>query len=411
MSFASGQAATAADVELLTPSVLSLTGDARLVGASGERSWIDEGFGKLRSSGGAGGEFRIKPELGSANIVWQPRAGFAWSATVVASIQGGERSEAGLSEAFASFKPMRRDGLSFSARAGLMWPPISTEHGGADWHVTDTVTPSAINSWVAEELRPLAAEATIAADLNGHNLSATAAIMSANDTAGTLLAFRGWALHDRRTLAVNRQPLPPLPEELEYYQPQYTHPLLDVSPGFARRPGYYARVAWQTPDNVRLELFRYDNRARPEWVNEELEWGWRTRFQQVAAVARPLGELEIKGQAMVGRTQMGIEEQGRLWVDARFKAAFLLATHPLGKGKLAARIEKFHVRQNGSLLTQDAGEPGRAALLAYSHPLAAGLTGIAEALHVSSRRGQREEIGLAARQTQTQLQVSIRFFW
>ena len=56
-----------------------------------------------------------------------------------------------------SFRPMRGSKIAFSARAGLMWPPVSLEHEGADWHVKDSITPSAINSWIGEEVRPVAA--------------------------------------------------------------------------------------------------------------------------------------------------------------------------------------------------------------------------------------------------------------
>ena len=118
---------------------------------------------------------------------------------------------------------MRSDKLAFSARAGLMWPPISLEHEGADWHVKDSITPSAINSWIGEEVRPVAAEGTVAATLGEHKLRATAALMVANDTAGTLLTFRGWALHDRMTLAFRRQPLPPLETRYQDYQAPFTH--------------------------------------------------------------------------------------------------------------------------------------------------------------------------------------------
>ena len=46
-----------------------------------------------------------------------------------------------------------------------MWPPVSLEHEGADWHVQDSITPSAINSWIGEEVRPVALEGTLAANL------------------------------------------------------------------------------------------------------------------------------------------------------------------------------------------------------------------------------------------------------
>ena len=117
------------------PTRCELTGDVRLVAVDGEQSWVDGGFGKLRSSGDDGGDFRLTPQLGNVNLVWQPQFTYSLSATIVGSLQGGERTEAGLSQAYLSFRPMRSDKLAFSARAGLMWPPISLEHEGADWHV------------------------------------------------------------------------------------------------------------------------------------------------------------------------------------------------------------------------------------------------------------------------------------
>src|SRR4029453_8098173 len=126
------------------------------------------------------------------------------------------------------------------------------EHEGPDWHVADTVTPSAINSWIGEEVRPAAVETTVDARVGSGRLVATAALFAANDPGGTLLALRGWALHDRKTLAFRRQPLPELNEDMEYVQPRFTHPLLDIHPGFAVRPGFYGRLAWETGLPLRI---------------------------------------------------------------------------------------------------------------------------------------------------------------
>src|SRR5256885_3409696 len=169
--------AAASDFDLFSANTLEADGDVRLVAVDGEKSWLDGGFGKLRSSGGDD-DVRIRLELGNINLVWQPQFTWSLSATIVGSLQGGARTEAGLSQAYLSFRPMRSGKLAVSARAGLMWPPISLEHEGADWHVKDSITPSAINSWIREELRPVAAEGTLAATFGGHKLRAIAAIMA-----------------------------------------------------------------------------------------------------------------------------------------------------------------------------------------------------------------------------------------
>jgi len=395
--------------DLISPGTFELSGDLRLVGVDGEKSWVDRGFGKLRS--GSDGDFRVRPQLGNVNLIWKPQ--FAWSlgATVVGSLQGGDRTEVGISQAYLTFKPMRGRKLALSARAGLMFPPVSLEHEGADWQVKDSITPSAINSWIGEEVRPVAVEGTLAATLGEHNVRAIAALMAANDTAGTLLTFRGWALHDRMTLAFHRQPLPPLEEDVAGYQAQSTHPLLDVSKGFADRPGYYAKLEWQPPIPVRFELFRYDNRADPEAVNSGLEWGWRTAFNHIGVVANLGGDATLKIQAMDGRTRMGfVEAVGRRWVDNRFRSAFALLTGPIGPFGLTARIDAFDTRNRGSDIGDEYDDTGWAAMLAGKREFGR-FTGLVELLHVSSKREDREQIGLEPRQRQTQLQAEVRMRW
>ena len=400
-------ATPASAADFFSADTVELSGDLRLVAVDGPESWVDGGFGKLRS--GSNGDPRVTPQLGNASIVWKPE--FTWSlgATVVGSFQGGERTEAGLSQAYLTFKPMRGTKIAASGRLGLMWPPVSLEHEGADWHVRDSITPSAINSWIGEEVRPVAAEATLAATLGSHQLRATAAVMAANDTAATLLTFRGWALHDRTTLAFHRQPLPPL-GEFTGIQAPYTHPLIDLHEGFAHRPGYYAKLAWQPPVPVRFELFHYDNRANPEDVTLDMEWGWHTRFDNVGLVADLGGGTEFRAQALTGRTHMGFVEEGRRWINNRFRSAFVLLSRPFGPYGLAVRAEAFGTHNRGGWWTEEYDERGWSAMIAGKRDFGH-FAGLVELLHVSSRNGSLEEQGLAPRERQTQGQAELRMRW
>lgn len=402
-------AASGSDLRLFTADSFEGSGDVRLVGVDGEKGWLDGGFGKLRS--GSAGEWKLDPQLGNANLIWKPQFTWSLSAIIVGSLQGGADTQVGLSQAYLSFRPMRAStGTAFSARAGLMWPPISLEHEGADWHVADSITPSAINSWIGEEVRPVAAEGTIEADLGQSKLRATGALFAANDTAGTLLTFRGWGLDDRTTLAFNAWRLPPLGDELTGLQAPFTHPLLDLHSGFAHRPGYYAKLAWQTPLAVRIELFRYDNRANPEDVNADLEWGWHTRFDNIGLAANFGGGVVLKAQALVGRTQMGFPEAGRRWVDNQFRSAFVMLSRPLGPYGISLRAEGFSTRNRGSLWTSEYDEHGWSAMLAAKRQFGL-VTGFLELLHEASDSPAREHAGEEPSRRQTQIQAEIRMHW
>ena len=165
-----------------------------------------------------------------------------------------------------------------------------------------------------------------------------------------------------------------------------------------------------SPVPVRVDLFRYDNRANPEVANADLEWGWRTRFNQLAATAELGSGAELKAQAMAGHTKMGFPEGERRWVDARFRSAFLLLTKPFGRFRVTARAETFEVRNKGGVWDSEYDDTGWSAMLAAKREWGA-ITGLLELLHVSSKREDREIVGLKPRQRQTQLQAELRTNW
>lgn len=402
--------ASAAEIDLASADTLMLSGDFRLSLANGEPSWVDAGFGKLRFGSNASALPRIT--LGASKLVWQPKLGWALAATVVGTVQERNRLEAGLSEAYLRFKPLSDGSLSFNARAGLMWPPVSLEHTGPDWAVRDTITPSAINSWIGEEVKVVGAEATVSARVGGGKISASGALFDADDTAGALLTFRGWALHDLTSLAWRKQPLPPLNPAIREYQPQYSHALKEIDGGFLRRPGWYARAALQFTAPVQVEAIHYDNGSNPEAADEYMEWGWRTRFDNIGLTAELAPSTTLRAQAMQGRTRMGLVEDGRRWIDMRFRSAFLLVTQQLSeKTSFSARGEGFDTQNDGSEVGSADNEHGWAFTAAAKHELGSGLTGLVEALHVNSHKSSRARAGLSPTQAQNQLQGSLRYRW
>src|ERR1700748_3413369 len=108
--------APASELRLFTPDTLEVSTDVRLVAVDGEKGWLDGGLGKLRS--GSDGELRVQPQLGNSDLGVKPQFPFSLGAPVGGAVQGGQRTNAGLSEAYLTFRPMRGSGgASFSARA------------------------------------------------------------------------------------------------------------------------------------------------------------------------------------------------------------------------------------------------------------------------------------------------------
>jgi hypothetical protein len=384
---------------------LIVTADIRLTAVDGEPSWTDGAFGKARfGPERASGQLHVVPRSVEGDLVWQPALSWSIGAMLAVTAQTGQEHAVDLSEAYLTWLRAPHGALKLSGRAGLFWPPVSLEHSGPEWAVTETITPSAINSWIGEEVKVGGAEATASLPIEHHGrVYATIGLFGFNDTSGTLLAFRGWALSDLKATAFGHLPLPPRGSFLQMAQAGETRPVIEID----NRPGYYARLGWTPEASIRLHAIHYDNRGNPEASTPANQWGWRTRFTELGGTAG-FGATRITAQAMTGRTGMGFPRLGGIWVDTQFRSAFALVTRTIGKGSVSGRIEAFGTRSEGSVIGAQDSEDGWAATLAAKRSFGAHVTVLAEALHVDSDRASRARVALTARQDQTVLQLAFR---
>ena len=377
--------------------------DVRASVTGGETSWVEGGFGKLRY-GGDDGDTQPRIKIASADLAWKPR--FTWFANGLVSIthQNGQSNDLDLNEAY--FKLKSKPGKTqISARGGLFWPPISQEHSGSFWNVDDSITPSAINSWVGEEVKVIGLETTLKHKFGEHEVSVTGAAFKHNDTSGTLLSYRGWALHDLKATHRGNMRLPPLGASITPYQDSITTPNWELD----NRLGYYARVDWKPPAPLSLYAFRYDNRGDGT-SSRQRQTSWCTAFWNVGGAAQIGERTRLKAQAMWGATCVGGKFLGKYPVDTQFASAFALITREVGKGAISSRLDYFKTNERGFAAPQDRIENGWAAMIAYKRPLGQHLDALVEALHVSSERAARRTLaGVNAKQRQTVVQTSFRF--
>ena len=392
--------------DLFSRDTFAILLDGRFVVANGEQSWIDDGFGKTRFGGTDSEDYKVRAVPVEATMAWMPRFSSSLSANISGGWQRGQQHHADLIEAFVNWLPPQHGALGVSARAGLMWPEISLEHAtGGTWSTVYTITPSAINAWVGEEVKPIAAEVTLHASIGQSQIAATGAVFAFNDTSGTLLSFRGWALHDIKATAFGHFPLPPLNDFMKFAQQDETRSLIELD----HRPGFYGRLEWRPPAPVGVSVFYYDNRGDPHAFNKNLQWGWRTRFWNVGVNADLGPNTRLLAQGMTGSTIMGFETNGVPWVHTHFRSAYVLINQTIDdKTSVTGRVEAFGTRERGSEMSPDESEHGWSWTADVKHSLTNNLTLMFEALNVRSRRGTRERIGLDPFQAQTVFQVALR---
>lgn len=387
-----------ARAELFSRDTVSGLVDLRLVAADGEASWIDGRVGKARFGDGHQGV-----RLGEAALVWNPRFSDTVSAVIVGESQDGQRHLVDLGEGYLAYRSRPGSALRVSARAGVFYPPISLEHDGLDWSVPDTLTPSAINTWVAEETKVVGAEATLRRTLAGQAFSLTVGGFKNGDTSGTELTFRGWALHDLKSPVFGRFPLPPLSARMAQRQAPSTTPLAEID----GRIGYYGRVEWRPSPVLAFDLLRYENEGDRTSVDANREWSWETRFWNLG-MRLDLDTVAVKAQIMTGETLMGRSNANGIWADMGFDAAYVSVSKALGPGSATVRYDRFSTTDRTNKATDNNAEHGWSGLAAYRWDIKPNSQIVFEALHIDSFRRDRARLGLAPRQAQTVLQTAFR---
>jgi hypothetical protein len=314
----------------------------RGVWVEGRPSWLEAGFGRLTDGADAPSdsalEARGQLQLG---LAWEPSPEWRIRAHGVAqgepSRYAGRR--VGLVEGFVQYRPDLTPRLAARLRAGSFFPQTSLENTERLWQSPYTLTLSALNTWTAEEVRLTGLDAVLAWRSDGGDVVELAgAAFAANDTAGALVAWRGFTLGDRLTTHGERLPLPPLaslaPGAEFGEQRAGTRPFEELD----GRPGWQVRALWSGAGGAGLRGAYLDNRG--DRALHRGQYAWDTRFGTVGAEV-PLGPWRLIAEGMIGDTGMGPAAPGGPRVDVRFRTGYLLASWARGRWRASARVDGF----------------------------------------------------------------------
>lgn len=371
-----------------------------------EVSWRDGGLGKLADTDNGLSAYRFY-------LDYSGRLADTVTANLVAEAFDDERNDSlGLTEAYLQWRPVPVNALRTQVRVGMFYPRLSLENGDPGWSSEFLNSFSAINSWVAEELRTFGAELDVHLRVSvlGQPLRVglTGSLFWNNDPAGGLLAWRGWSLHGRQSRLGESLALAELPtlhdDGLFSGQAENLKPFEELD----GEAGYTVGVHFRTQRGLLLQASHYDNRADPLLL-EGGQYGWGTRFNQVGLRTRLPGDVTLVSQWMSGSTQMGPVDHGRHAVDLTFRSHFVLVSRDWGDRRASLRYDDFETVNRDTTPMDTNSESGNAVAIAYRHRFSDRAEAFAEWLSINARRDARMYFNEPTRARENRVTLNLRF--
>ncbi|HEX9138333.1 MAG TPA: hypothetical protein VF848_00975 [Steroidobacteraceae bacterium] len=377
---------------------LDWTVDVRAVSSDGEPSELDGGMGALRfgsnQQGLRLGLLRLGYRADLADLVHFD----------IEAVSYGDHAKnlVDLTEAYAEVRPLPFHGWRSRLKLGAFYPDISLEDRLAGWRSPYTLSNSAINTWVGEEIRTIGAQYSLdwLGRQMGHDFDAgvSAGVFSWNEPAGTVLAAQGWNITDRQSTlfspygAIRQTPVPPT---TEFYS------------GFDHAIGFDFGLNANYRGWVELKALHYDNRADPSAFSADIQqFAWRTKFDSAGVRVTPTDALTVIAQYMNGMT--AISPGGALNLF-NFRSEFALVSYQHSAERFSLRFDRFDLDQPVASDADYGIDDGHAWTLAYQHQFDQHWNAVLEEVLVVSNNNSRFYIGLPSYARESQLQLAIRY--
>ena len=137
--------------------------DFRAVQTDSEVGFFDGGRGKTRFGGSRRSGSRFTGGFGEIAATIHGQFGSEINAFVHLKHDGDQRVPVDAVEIYGRYRPVSTSAWRLSGKTGALFPPVSMENIDTVWQSPYTVTWSAINSWIGEEVRSLGGEFLLAA--------------------------------------------------------------------------------------------------------------------------------------------------------------------------------------------------------------------------------------------------------
>lgn len=374
------------------------------VDASGTDTWSKRGTGQTRFD--ENDDF----ELGQAILALNADFGDGWSAHTVLNHYQDPHSITGITQAFLKYQPLISPDYKLRVKAGLFYPEMSFENPDTGWTSPYTYSFSAINSWIAEELRVAGMEVkmdfTRKTTKSPHKFALIGSLYKGNDTVGSMLAWRGWGVHDRQSV-LNETVLfakyPSIgPGARVERQAAWVEPFRELD----GRYGFYLGGEWNYQRKSRVRYYYYNNNGdkNSPW-QEGGQRQWDTKFHSLAWQYRFNKQWRLLTQFMDGETEMGDRV-----VKLDFQAWYALVNYRINQHSVTARIDDFETVDTDNWLTDLNDGDGTGITLSYEYKYNKNWSFGAEFLRLDTTKVNRLQWpGRSADVDQKQLMLGVEY--
>ena len=332
---------------------------AGYVVADSQTSFLNKGTGTLRHDENS---LILQQAIVQVDSTWTS----SFSSTLVLNAYTDGEQSIAPSQVQIKYQPIIKTEIKYSLRIGMFYPELSVENTDTGWLSPDTYTQSAINTWFGEELRIFGAEASLfksgRRSASPWSWDAKIGLYKGNDPIGSVIAWRGFGMHDRQSLFNERVEFAAYPFVVSnegINHPSWVEPFHELDSRF----GGYLGVHLNYLRRTEFKYYRYDNFADPNAVNSQRLYAWRTKFHSLALNHKVSKNWQVKSQLLHGSTLMGNN-----FVHVDYTAGFLQSTYAVSAtSKITARIDVFDVSERDDIPEDVNTSFGHAITLNYQY--------------------------------------------
>jgi hypothetical protein len=320
--------------------------DVRLVRAGPAPSWTDRGPGKMRYGGNS--SFERSTKLALAELAVQLGATLPWD--VRAQVQMNIQPDIA-----ASYHPWLIEAIlrkewggearGWGLQTGVMNTPFSLENVGPAWSPEFTISASALNSWLWEDIKLAGAEGEWwVATPGGVRIDALVGAGYGGDQIGRLLALRGWAIGDALGGINGNLALPGRAERTDIFNER------------DHRPTVYSWLTLGDTHEVASLKFGYLDNLGDETRNGV----WHTHFSTVGLVVHPHPRVDLLAQYLDGVARVQAPPN-----SSSLSALYVLVSPHYKGQRISVRYDTFRVHDldRGPVSTSERGHAVTASYL------------------------------------------------